>query len=171
MLTRKFKVTLKKIASLFSVIRGYNIWVIVLAQYLSAIFILAPEKRALDIILDWRLFLIVIASTLTIASGYIINNFYDAKKDLINRPKKAMIDRLVSQETKLKVYFTINFIVAFLMFFISWRAILFFSTYIFLIWFYSHKLKKIFLVGNITASVLAVLPFFGILMYIKTFTK
>jgi len=169
MLTRKFKVTLKKIASLFSVIRGYNIWVIVLAQYLSAIFILAPEKRALDIILDWRLFLIVIASTLTIASGYIINNFYDAKKDLINRPKKAMIDRLVSQETKLKVYFTINFIVAFLMFFISWRAILFFSTYIFLIWFYSHKLKKIFLVGNITASVLAVLPFFGILMYYKNF--
>mgnify|MGYP000844558161 FL=1 len=169
MLTRKSKVTLKKIASLFSVIRGYNIWVIVLAQYLSAIFILAPEKRALDIILDWRLFLIVIASTLTIASGYIINNFYDAKKDLINRPKKAMIDRLVSQETKLKVYFTINFIVAFLMFFISWRAILFFSTYIFLIWFYSHKLKKIFLVGNITASVLAVLPFFGILMYYKNF--
>jgi 4-hydroxybenzoate polyprenyltransferase len=169
MLTRKSKVTLKKIASLFSVIRGYNIWVIALAQYLSAIFILAPEKRALDIILDWRLFLIVIASTLTIASGYIINNFYDAKKDLINRPKKAMIDRLVSQETKLKVYFTINFIVAFLMFFISWRAILFFSAYIFLIWLYSHKLKKIFLVGNITASVLAVLPFFGILMYYKNF--
>ena len=169
MLTRKSKVTLIKIASLFSVIRGYNIWVIVLAQYLSAIFILAPEKRALDIILDWQLFLIVIASSLTIASGYIINNFYDAKKDLINRPKKAMIDRLVSQETKLKVYFTINFIVAFLMFFISWRAILFFSTYIFLIWFYSHKLKKMFLVGNFTASVLAVLPFFGILMYYKNF--
>jgi 4-hydroxybenzoate polyprenyltransferase len=80
MLTRKAKLTLKKIASFFSVIRGYNIWVIALAQYLSAIFILAPEKRALDIILDWRLFLIVVASTLTIASGYIINNFYDAKK-------------------------------------------------------------------------------------------
>ena len=169
MLTRKSKLVLTKIFSFFSVIRGYNIWVIALAQYLSAIFILAPEKRALDIILDWRLFLIVVASTLTIASGYIINNFYDAKKDLINRPKKAMIDRLVSQETKLKVYFTINFIVALLMFFISWRAVLFFSTYIFLIWFYSHKLKKMFLIGNITAAVLAVLPFFGILLYFKNF--
>ena len=169
MLTRKSKLFLKKILSFFSVIRGYNIWVIALAQYLSAIFILAPEKRALDIILDWRLFLIVLASTLAIASGYIINNFYDAKKDLINRPKKAMIDRLVSQETKLKVYFGINFIVAFLMFFISWRAVLFFSTYIFLIWFYSHKLKKIFLLGNLTAAILAVLPFFGVLMYYKNF--
>jgi 4-hydroxybenzoate polyprenyltransferase len=169
MLTRKSKLVLTKIFSFFSVIRGYNIWVVALAQYLSAIFILAPEKRALDIFLDWRLFLIVVASTLTIASGYIINNFYDAKKDLINRPKKAMIDRLVSQETKLKVYFGINFIVAFLMFFISWRAMLFFSAYIFLIWFYSHKLKKMFLIGNITAAVLAILPFFGILMYYKNF--
>lgn len=169
MLTRKSRLFLKKILSFFSVIRGYNIWVIALAQYLSAIFILAPEKRALDILLDWRLFLIVLASTLAIASGYIINNFYDAKKDLINRPKKAMIDRLVSQETKLKVYFGINFIVAFLMFFISWRAVLFFSTYIFLIWFYSHKLKKIFLLGNLTAAILAVLPFFGVLMYYKNF--
>jgi 4-hydroxybenzoate polyprenyltransferase len=169
MLTRKSKLFFKKILSFFSVIRGYNIWVIALAQYLSAIFILAPEKRALDIILDRRLFLIVLASTLAIASGYIINNFYDAKKDLINRPKKAMIDRLVSQETKLKVYFGINFIVAFLMVFISWRAVLFFSTYIFLIWFYSHKLKKIFVLGNLTAAVLAVLPFFGVLMYYKNF--
>ena len=61
MLTRKFKITLKKVASFFSVIRGYNIWVIALAQYLSAIFILAPEKRALAILLDWHLFLIVVA--------------------------------------------------------------------------------------------------------------
>ena len=117
----------------------YDIWVIALAQYLSAIFILAPEESALHILMDWRLFLIVLASSLSIASGYIINNFYDAKKDLINRPKKVMIDRLVSQSTKLKVYFTVNFIVVFLVSFISWRAVLFFSGYIFLLWFYSHN--------------------------------
>ena len=169
MLTRKSKLVLTKIFSFFSVIRGYNIWVIALAQYLSAIFILAPEKRALDIILDWRLFLIVVASTLTIASGYIINNFYDAKKDIINRPKKSYLDRLVSQKTQLKVYFTLNFFSALLGFIISWRAALFYSVYIFIIWFYSHKLKKILLVGNITASLLAVLPFFGILLYFKNF--
>ncbi|BCY27545.1 geranylgeranylglycerol-phosphate geranylgeranyltransferase [Flavobacterium okayamense] len=169
MLTRKSKLLLTKIFSFFSVIRGYNIWVIALAQYLSAIFILAPEKSALSILLDWRLFVLVLASSLCIASGYIINNFYDAKKDLINRPKKAMIDRLVSQSTKLKVYFAINFLVAALASLISWRAVLFFSAYIFLIWFYSHKLKKYPLIGNLTASVLAVLPFFAVLMHFKNF--
>ena len=156
-----------KIISLFSVVRGYNIPVIVLAQYLSAIFILAPEKRALGVLLDFNLFIIVIVSSLTIASGYIINNFYDSKKDLINRPNKSQLDRLVSQKTKLNVYFTLNFIVALLACFVSFRAVLFFSTYIFLIWFYSHKLKKIVFVGNLTASFLAVLPFFAILLYYK----
>lgn len=169
MLSRKAKLLITKIFSLFSVVRGYNIWVIALAQYLSAIFILATDRRALDVLLDVKLFLIVMASSLTIASGYIINNFYDSKKDLINRPRKAMIDRLVSQDTKLKVYFSINLFVAFLASFISWRAVLFFSTYIFIIWYYSHKLKKFPFIGNLVAALLAVLPFFGVLMYYKNF--
>ena len=167
MLSRKNKLLVMKIISLFSVVRGYNIPVIVLAQYLSAIFILAPEKRALWVLLDFNLFLIVLASSLTIASGYIINNFYDSKKDLINRPNKSQLDRLVRQKTKLNVYFSLNFIVAFLACFMSFRAVLFFSTYIFLIWFYSHKLKKYPIIGNLTASLLAVLPFFAILLYYK----
>lgn len=153
--------------SLFSVVRGYNIPVIVLAQYLSALFILAPEKKPFDILLDLNLFIIVLASSLTIASGYIINNFYDSKKDLINRPNKSMLDRLVSQKTKLNVYFTLNFIVAFLAIFVSWRACLFFSVYIFLIWYYSHRIKKYPIIGNLTAAILAVLPFFAILLYYK----
>ncbi|MGL2965082.1 geranylgeranylglycerol-phosphate geranylgeranyltransferase [Flavobacterium sp. XGLA_31] len=168
MLSRKNKLRVMKIISLFSVVRGYNIPVIVLAQYLSAIFILAPEnKRALAVLFDFNLFIIVLASSLTIASGYIINNFYDSKKDLINRPNKSQLDRLVSQKTKLQVYFTVNFIVALIAFLVSGRAVLFFSVYIFLIWFYSHKLKKILVVGNLSAAFLAVLPFFAILLYYK----
>jgi 4-hydroxybenzoate polyprenyltransferase len=165
MLSRQQKLLIMKIASLFSVVRGYNIPVIILAQYLSAIFILAPNARALDVLLDFNLFILVFASSLTIASGYIINNFYDSQKDLINRPNKSMLDRLVSQKTKLSVYFMLNFIVALIALFISWRAFLFFSLYIFVIWFYSHKIKKYPIIGNLTAALLAVIPFFAILLY------
>jgi hypothetical protein len=59
----------------------------ILAQYLSAIYFSSWEK-ALTILLDFNLFLLVFASSLTIASGYIINNFMTAK-DLINRPNKS----------------------------------------------------------------------------------
>jgi 4-hydroxybenzoate polyprenyltransferase len=169
MLSRQNKLVILKIISLFSVVRGYNIPVIALAQYLSAIFILAPEKRALHVLLDFNLFILVIASSLTIASGYIINSFYDSKKDLINRPNKSKLDRLVSQKTKLQVYFSINFFVALIAFFVSFRAVIFFSVYIFLIWFYSHKIKKYVIYGNLMSSFLAVLPFFGILLYYKNF--
>jgi 4-hydroxybenzoate polyprenyltransferase len=164
-LSRKNKLILMKIISLFSVVRGYNIPVIILAQYLAAIFILSTDLRALDVLLDFNLFVIVFASAMTIASGYIINSFYDSKKDLINKPNKTMLDRLVSQKTKLQVYFGLNFLVFLMAMLVSWRAALFFSSYIFLIWFYSHKIKKYPIVGNIMAALLAVLPFFGILLY------
>ena len=124
---REQKLLLLKIVSLFSVIRGYNIPIIIIAQYLSAIFIMAPEQRALSILLDFNIFILVFASAIAIASGYIINNFYDSQKDLINRPNKSMLDRLVSQKTKLQVYFTLNFIVALMAWFISWRVLMFFS--------------------------------------------
>jgi 4-hydroxybenzoate polyprenyltransferase len=165
MLSRQHKLLIMKIVGLFSVVRGYNIPIIVLAQYLSAIFILAPEKRALDILLDFHLFLVVFASAITIASGYIINNFYDSQKDLINRPNKSMLDRLVSQKTKLTVYFCLNFLAVLMALIVSWRAFLFFSAYIFLIWFYSHKIKKYVIIGNLTSALLAVTPFFAILLY------
>jgi 4-hydroxybenzoate polyprenyltransferase len=169
MLSRKHKLILFKLFGLFSTIRIYNVLVIAIAQYLASIFILAPTLSIKKILLDATLFLIVLASSLSISSGYIINNFYDSKKDLINRPKKSMIDRLISQKTKLYVYFSLNFIVSIITLFISWRAFLFFSTYIFLIWFYSHKLKKFPIIGNFSAAILAVLPFFAILMYYKNF--
>ena len=79
-----------------------------------------------------------------------------------------MLDRLVSQKTKLTVYFSLNFIVALMSMFVSWRAFLFFSVYIFLIWFYSHKIKRYPVIGNLTAALLAVLPFFAILLYYYT---
>jgi 4-hydroxybenzoate polyprenyltransferase len=58
-------------------------------------------------------------------------------------------------------------VVALLATLVSFKAVLFFSVYIFLIWFYSHKLKKYPIIGNLNASLLAVLPFFAILLYYK----
>lgn len=169
MLSRKNKLLLFKLLSLFSVVRGYNILIITLAQYLASIYILAPNIPLRVVILDLNLFLIVTASALTIASGYIINNFYDAEKDLINKPTKSMLDRLVSQRFKLTTYFILNFLAVFAASYISFKAVLFFSAYIFGIWIYSHKLKRIPLVGNLVSSTLAIAPFFVVFVYYQNF--
>lgn len=169
MLSRKNKLLLYKLLSLFSVVRGYNILMITLAQYLASIYILSPNLPLRAVVLDVNLFLIVTASALVIAAGYIINNFYDAEKDLINKPTKSMLDRLVSQRFKLTTYFVLNFFAVFSASYISFRAVLFFSAYIFGIWLYSHKLKRIPLIGNLVSSTLAIAPFFVVFVYYKNF--
>ncbi|MEM9648062.1 MAG: geranylgeranylglycerol-phosphate geranylgeranyltransferase [Bacteroidota bacterium] len=169
MLSRRNKLLLFKLLSLFSVVRGYNILVITLAQYLASIYILSPNIPLREVILDLNLFLIVTASALVIASGYIINNFYDAEKDLINKPRKSMLDRLVSQRFKLTTYFILNFLAALAASYISFRAVLFFSAYIFGIWLYSHKLKRIPFLGNLVSATLAIAPFFVVFVYYKNF--
>ncbi|WP_291868695.1 geranylgeranylglycerol-phosphate geranylgeranyltransferase [Maribacter sp.] len=169
MLSRKNKLVLLKLLSLFSVVRGYNILMIALAQYLASIYILSPNLPLRKVVLDLNLFVIILASTLVIASGYIINNFYDSDKDLINKPRKTMLDRLVSQRFKLTTYFILNFLAAFAASYVSFKAVLFFSAYIFGIWFYSHKLKKIAFVGNFISATLAIAPFFAVFVYYKNF--
>ncbi len=161
------KSTLFKFFSLFSVIRIYNILIIVTAQYLTSIFILSPNTDIIKIIFDPYLFLIILCSSIAIGSGYIINNFYDEEKDLINRPIKYNIDKAVKKNTKLKFYLFLNFVVIALAFVISYRAIIFFSLYIFFLWLYSHKLKRILFIGNLFYSILTVTPFFAILLYYK----
>ncbi len=169
MFSRKQKYFFFKLFSLFSVVRGYNILIIIIAQYLTSIYILAPQLSIKEILFDINLFMIVVASATAIASGYIINNFYDSEKDLINRPTKSMLDRLVGQQKKLNFYFILNFLSLVSALFVSYKAALFFFLFIFGIWFYSHKLKKYPFIGNLVAATLAVIPLFAVFIYYKNF--
>lgn len=171
MLSRSQKHILIKFFSLFSVVRGYNILVVVVAQYLASIYIFASDLPISTVIFDINLLMLVLASSASIAAGYIINSFYDSEKDLINRPQKTMIDRLVSQNTKLSFYFILNFLAVVFASYVSFRAVVFFAFYIFSIWLYSHKLKKIPLLGNIFSALLTVTPFFAIFIYYRNFNE
>ena len=169
MLSRRQKHLLLKFFSMFSVVRGYNILVLVIAQYLTSVFIFAHHMPLHKVLFDLNLFMLVLASSMTIASGYIINNFYDSEKDLINRPQKSRLDRLVNQNTKLSFYFVLNFLAVVMASYVSFRAVIFFSIYIFAIWLYSHKLKKMPFIGNLTSAILTITPFFAIFIYYKNF--
>lgn len=81
MLSRRQKHILLKFFSMFSVVRGYNILIVVVAQYLTSIYILAYDKPLKSVVFDLNLLILVLASAATIAGGYIINNFYDSEKD------------------------------------------------------------------------------------------
>lgn len=171
MFTPKLNTPIIKFFSFLSVIRGYNILVLIIAQYLAAIFIFSPSKTLRNTLFDLHLLYIILATICVVASGYLINDFYDAKLDKINRPLKARIDNYVRQSTKLRLYFLLNFFGVVFGLLISVKAALFFAIYIFAIWSYSHKLKKYPLLGILSATMLTILPFFAVFVYFKNFSS
>ena len=162
----KNSLTLTKILGAFYVVRIHNIFLLLLAQYLTSIFILSGFE-SWKIIFDNNLFLVILCSTICIVSGFIINDYYDTKKDSINTPIKFKLGESINDKTKLFLYFFLNLLVVLVSSLISMRAIVFFSIYIFFIWFYSHKLRKLVFVGNLFYSILTITPFFAILLYFK----
>lgn len=169
MLSRRNRILALKMLSLISIVRGYNIGIIALAQYLASIYILSPDLPLHEVLFDLNLLVIVLSSALVIAGGYIINNFYDSEKDLINKPRKTILERMVSQRTKIYAYFVLNLLGVLLASYVSFRAALFFVAYIFGIWFYSHRLKRITFLGNFVSATLAITPFFAVFIYFHNF--
>ena len=154
----------------FASTRGYTILVLVAAQYLSARYILAPSKNWLQHLTDGSLFLLVCASSLAIAGGYLINNFYDAEKDRINRPKQYLLHQALPPRAQLQFYFLFNLLCLAMAAYVSYKAFLFFVAYIFGLWLYSHFLKKMFWASNLFAALLAITPFFAIAIYFRNFS-
>ncbi|MFA5620776.1 MAG: UbiA family prenyltransferase [Weeksellaceae bacterium] len=160
-----------KILALFTVIRGYNIAMLAFAQYMASLFVFNHSLNHLKILLDKNLNLIIAASLLSAAAGYIINNFYDLEKDTIQRPLQNYIERFVSQGFKLKTYLMLNALALMAAYMVSWRVWMFFLIYQFMVWFYSHKVNKIVWLNNLYSVILMVLPFFALFLYYENFAK
>ena len=71
---------------------------------------------------DPQLFALVLATALSTAAGFIINNFYDAEKDRINRPQKYLLEHLISLRTQLLLYFILNSLALVAASFVSFKA-------------------------------------------------
>ena len=160
---------LLKFFSLFSVVRGYNILLLAVAQYLAAIYMLDGSRSLSAVFFDYKLMFIVLSSATAIAAGYIINNFYDRKKDFINRPQKAMIDSMVSDRTKLLVVAITATLALGMASLVSYRALLFFGAYIVAMCLYSAFLRRFTILSNMVSSFLVVTPFLAITIYYRSF--
>ena len=158
-----------QILGFISLIRLFNIALLCLAQYLASIYILAADRNFISIISDFNLFLIVLLTAISTSSGYIINNFYDSEKDKINRPKTFILGNLISERYQIKTYFFLCFITFLISFLISYKAVLFYSFYMFSIWLYSYKIKRLFWLSNFFSTALVVYPFFGVTLYFGAF--
>lgn len=156
-----------KVVGLLSLTRAYNIALLATAQYFSCIFFFTEKAPDFSCVTDTHFFVLVVCTWMTVAGGYIINYFYDKNKDFVNHPHKSSIDGIVSQTMTLRIYLALNFAAVALSLYVSLRSVAFFSGYAFVLWFYSHKLKKMPLVSNVAQAVCAVIPLFAVFFYRK----
>lgn len=160
-----------KFLALFTVVRGYNVGMLVLAMYFTAYFIFSKNVSFVTFITHWHLHFIIMASAFTVSAGYIINNFYDLDKDKIGRPVFAYMGKFVSQNFKLTIYIIFNIIALIFAFMASWRVALFFIVFQFATWFYSHKLNRIIFINNLSSTILSLFPFLAIFLYYNNYSE
>jgi 4-hydroxybenzoate polyprenyltransferase len=140
-----------------------------LAQYLAAVFIFNNPKDYLQTLSVLQLHLMILATVCIVAGGFIINSFYDLEKDLVNRPHRTLFSRVVSKQTCLRMYFSLSIIGLGICLICSFKVFIYFAFFTFLLWFYSHKLQKIPVIKELTASLLSVMSVLSIALYYAQF--
>jgi len=144
---------------------------IALTQFLLRYFVLQKilDSNNLKLELNSALFNLIVLSTILIAAaGYIINDYFDIKTDLINHPKTVVVGKIIKRRWAIILHVTFTLLGITIGIYAALktgylRLALFQIIASILLWFYSTHLKKQLLVGNIVVSLLtaavAFLPF------------
>lgn len=117
------------------------------------------EMMPLSLKFPWYDFLILILATVSLtAGGYVINDYFDIRTDLINRGE-VIVGSKVPRRKAMLLHNILNIIGVTAGFYISWKAGYFWMGMLFLIvsgllYFYSASYKRQFLVGNLVVAIL-----------------
>lgn len=134
----------------------YGLWVrVVYASAVPTPYPLAP----------WQVLLLIHISMLIAAAGNVINDVYDYSIDLVNKPEKVFIRRIVSFKQARLLYFGLNALALALAIVLiapmprpldAWMGTGFLFI-IGLLWLYARYLKRTILLGNMAISLLCAL--------------
>lgn len=102
--------------------------------------------------------ILVTATVLITAAGYVINDYFDIKTDLINRGK-VLVGTSIPRRQAMMWHNILNIAGVSLGFYVSWKTGYFWMGILFLLvsgmlYFYSASYKRQFLIGNIIVAVL-----------------
>ena len=156
---------LRKIGSIFSLVRFPNLLIIAFTQYAMRYLLMEPLLPSETFELQFGAFqfaLLVFSTMLIAAAGYIINDYFDTRADLINKPSRVVVGVSISRKEAMILHMILNImgvgIGVYLALHIGLPALsLVFVLSTGLLWFYSTNYKKQFLVGNLIVAFLTAL--------------
>jgi len=160
---------MNKILPFFNLIRFKNLAIIIFTQCLIKYSLINYFVN--DFVLsDFNFSLLVFATILITAAGYIINDIYDVEADKINKTKSVMIGKYISAKSAMWWYFTFNImglaLGVYLAFIVGSPILSIIFIYsIYSLWIYSKKFKKSLLIGNIQVAFLTALCILNVALY------
>ncbi|MGN6647928.1 MAG: geranylgeranylglycerol-phosphate geranylgeranyltransferase [Cytophaga sp.] len=151
----------KSVFAFLKLIRTFNLIILGFTQYMCRYFIIGGgHDSILTIAKDWKFFLLVLCTVFVAAAGYIINDYYDIKIDLINKPKRVVLGNVLHRRVAMISHFILNTFACLLALFLGWKIFAIIAGTTVLMWFYANQLKRTALVGNLLISVLTGLSVF-----------
>jgi 4-hydroxybenzoate polyprenyltransferase len=104
------------------------------------------------------------------AAGYIINDYFDVRIDLINRPDEVVLGKVIPRKTAIFAHALLNIIGLILAGYIARQAhhpewLLLQLICIVLLWFYSTRFKRQYVIGNVVVALLTALTIFTLIIY------
>ncbi len=144
--------------------------ILTLALYISTFFLFNREESLRNFVFDYKVNAIILCTILSTLAGGLINQFYDKDKDQITKPFRSKIQSFLKQKYFLYTYIVLNAFSLTIAAFISERVFVYLFFYQFILWFYSHKLSKLLIINNVVYVLISLYPFFGMLVYYRTFS-
>jgi 4-hydroxybenzoate polyprenyltransferase len=153
-------------------VRVRNLLIVVATQYLARYFLVGwggpPSRSAgLALLADRNLFLLAFSTGCIAAAGYIINDYFDVKIDLVNKPRRVVIGRYLKRRWALVAHQVLNVLGCAIGLYLSRWVFLADVVSVSLLWFYSANLKRQPLIGNVVISLLTALTFLVLALYYR----
>lgn len=144
-----------------TVIRWPNLLFIGITQGLSWFCLVKPILSS-EAVFPFHQGVLILATLLIAAAGYMINDYFDWQIDTINKPERVVIGRLLSRRNIILWHITLNALAICLVYFAfrnygSARLLLWQVSSILLLWFYSTTYKRRFLIGNLLVACMTTL--------------
>ncbi|TBW29354.1 geranylgeranylglycerol-phosphate geranylgeranyltransferase [Gramella sp. KN1008] len=155
--------------SFFKLIRTGNLVFIALTMFLIKYGLFEPFGVAVTLnLLGFSL--LVLAVVCVAASGYVINDIFDVKADVKNKPDRTIVNSRISEKNAYRLFFILNIIGVGLGFYLSnmigqpgFSAFFIFGSAI--LYLYNSQFQQTILVGNILVSVIVGLVPVGVGLY------
>ena len=135
-------------------IRGINLFLVALTQYLTALFLLSHRGEWSDILTDVKFFLMVSATVMITSAGYLINDYYDIKIDFVNKPDRVVVGKELRRRWVIFGHTVLNLSSIAIGFYISMEIGMIMFGAAFMLWLYSNQLKRLPFIGNFVVAIL-----------------